>query len=91
MAGDICHIEIKVKDMDASRKFYEGLFGWMISGKNPDYLFFNPHVGVAGAFEKTDKDWLDGSVVFYVEVNDIPTILKTARNWAARLRRPRQK
>ncbi len=28
MYNNICHIEFEVKDLDLSKSFYEGLFGW---------------------------------------------------------------
>ncbi len=61
-----------VTDMQATKNFYESIFGWTVGGKNPEYLFFNPVTGVGGAFKLKESARGEGVVLLYVEVNDIP-------------------
>jgi predicted enzyme related to lactoylglutathione lyase len=51
--GDWCHVEIPVKDLQAQRRFYEGIFGWE----------FSEIPGVEGMLEiKTSEDGIRSSL-----------------------------
>jgi predicted enzyme related to lactoylglutathione lyase len=77
--NSVCHIEISCTDSGKAAKFYGGLFGWKIDNAMGDeYIFFQPEIGVGGAFSKNEKHAPGASVIFYVEVDDIEAYLKKA-------------
>ncbi|MHC4660162.1 MAG: VOC family protein [Planctomycetota bacterium] len=75
MAGKICHIELKVKDMGAAKKFYGDIFGWTFHDFSGEYAMFDPGEGIGGALELASDTAPDGAVRFYIEVDDIESSL----------------
>jgi len=77
--NSVCHIEISCKDSKKASQFYESLFGWKTEAAMGDeYIFFQPEIGVGGAFSQNPDHKPGESVVFYVEVDDIEASLKKA-------------
>ncbi len=67
-ANQIDYIEFQAANLDATRKFFEQLFGWTFTDYGPDYTSF--HDGrLAGGFARASKrSTLDSGgvlVVFY--------------------------
>lgn len=76
--GEICHIEIFSKDLKASKKFYEDIFGWKVKTEleeMPDYATFMDTAENGGGFTSE----ADG-IFFYIEVDDIEATLKKIEN-----------
>ena len=66
----INYIEFQVKDMEATKAFFEQVFAWSFEDYGPDYCAFSG-AGIDGGFYPSDKKAStdDGSVlvVFYSE------------------------
>ncbi len=74
----ICHIEIGSTDIKECSEFYKELFGWNLNhDMGDDYIMFQPEGMPGGGFMKTEKSG-GGSIVFYVEVDDIEGYLAKA-------------
>jgi uncharacterized protein len=67
-ANQIDYIEFQARDLAATRKFFEGLFGWKFTDYGPDYTSFEDG-RINGGFARGDKPSTIGSggilVVFY--------------------------
>lgn len=74
--GAICHLELFVKDLDKSPKFYESLFGWKTSGDNSGYLFWEDTAGFSGDYTTAGGPVIYPAATFYIKVDDIPEMLK---------------
>lgn len=72
----IVHIEFSAKDLDASAQFYRALFGWKIE---PDlqlnYATFETGEGVGGGFNPVQENFPAGTVLVYVDTEDIDATL----------------
>lgn len=51
--GDFCHVEIPATDLEASRRFFEGVFGWQ---------FLDIPEWPDGKVIKTSEDGIEGSL-----------------------------
>jgi predicted enzyme related to lactoylglutathione lyase len=58
----IDYIEFKAKDLETIKLFYSEVFDWKFTDYGPTYVSFE-HSGVAGGFEKTDDDVINGVLV----------------------------
>lgn len=58
----IDYIELKARDLEAIKKFYNSSFGWVFTDYGPDYVSFSES-GVFGGFEKTKKKIVNGALV----------------------------
>ena len=75
----LVHFEIPSIDIDRSKKFYEGLFGWKIEAiPGMDYAMINVEDGIGGGFSKGAKPSTELGIGLYFEVDDIPGTLKKA-------------
>jgi hypothetical protein len=77
MSRPFAHIEIPVKNPQQDSKFYEELFGWKMQHVPPpmDYTMFETG-NVGGGFPKFDESYQAGSVVVYIQSEDIDADLK---------------
>jgi predicted enzyme related to lactoylglutathione lyase len=84
-----CHIEIPATNVEQSSQFYAALFGWPIMKmEGMDYVMFGEqNGGVYGGITGVEKILSDPSVCNYVEVEDIPAILKKAESLGAKTTR----
>jgi predicted enzyme related to lactoylglutathione lyase len=78
--GRICHIEFSTTDIEATRSFYEEIFGWtfQIFPGFETYAMFTTPDGVGGGFDagpKADPPTDKGPII-HIEVNDIETTLE---------------
>lgn len=78
--NSFCHIEIPATNAEKSSQFYASLFGWpMMKMEGMDYFLFGEQDGkVYGGITGVDKIVSDPSVCNFVEVEDIPAMLKKA-------------
>lgn len=53
-ANQIDYIEFQAADLAATRKFFEGLFGWKFTDYGPDYTSFEDG-RIAGGFARAEK------------------------------------
>jgi uncharacterized protein len=75
MAGNICHVEIRVTDMAAAKKFYAEVFGWTYPMLGDQYSLFATGAGVGGGLELDPKRQPDGAIRVYLGTDDIPATL----------------
>ena len=72
----IGYVEIPVRDMDASRKFFEELFSWRTAhDEEIDYVFFYTGEGIGGGFTLAEP--AGSGPVVYIETADIDASLAT--------------
>jgi uncharacterized protein len=69
----LCWIDIQARDIAASQRFYETVFGWSFMGMEPDYLMFTPPGGLMGALTARPGDLALGSQgsTAYIYTRDI--------------------
>lgn len=78
MANSFNWIEIRTRDLEKAKKFYESLFGWQISGKeNKDMAYWQIDTGEkpGGGMWRMPVNKPLGIFV-YILVDDIETTLK---------------
>jgi len=78
--GDICHIELQTSDADATRKFYEQLFGWtfeIVPGFET-YAMFRTPSGLGGGVDAgPNAEAPSGSgPILHIETDDIDASLR---------------
>ena len=85
----IVHIELSSKDRIKTGEFYANLFGWRIE-QRPEYdyaLFESGNVG--GGFNPISDENPAGTIVIYVDSEDIDTDLKRAEDLGATILQPK--
>lgn len=84
MANPFVHIELHSKDVEKSKKFYTGMFGWKLEEiPGMDYTIVNVGEGTGGGIMKNpmpeDRDnWLP-----YIMVDDVGASTKKAESLGA--------
>jgi len=78
--GDFCHIELHSNDIQASRAFYEKVFGWTfqdIPGFET-YAMFQTPAGLGGGIDSGPNAEAPSKVgpVLHIETDDIDATLK---------------
>ena len=75
----IVHIEFAAIDLEKSGKFYTDLFGWQITPM-PEYNYagFETGSGLGGGITPLSEDYPVGTVIFYVDTDDIEATLAKA-------------
>jgi hypothetical protein len=70
--GDLCHVELPVKDLARAKKFYGEIFGWQFQDvPEMDYtLFITPSGQLGGGFF-TPNEHMPARVVNYLSVASI--------------------
>lgn len=58
----INYIEFKTKNIEKVKSFYTSVFNWKFTDYGPTYLSFEDS-GIAGGFEKTNDDIVNGVLV----------------------------
>lgn len=74
----IVHWEIPTTDIEASRAFYEQLFGWAFEPFSPSYVMFQVEDGVGGALSLVEAVPAP-CIEVYIGVPDIEATLRRAR------------
>jgi len=77
----ICHLEIPTADVKKSGEFYRKLFGWKIDyGWSKNYALFNTGEGQlsGGGLDSSEETRSLGSIIIYVQVDDINAMLEKA-------------
>ena len=92
MANDpnnIVHLEFGVNDLLEAKKFYSHVLHWKmdLSDELPDYMFVeydenNPDLSLGISLNDNPKN---GSIVFYVRVNDIDPVLSQILDYGGKL------
>ena len=74
---NVVHVEIPAKDVEATSKFYQDLFGWkMESVPEMNYTMWEDGSGFGGGFTEVSEDTPVGRVLVYIDSDDIEADLK---------------
>lgn len=81
----IVHIEFSAKDHEKAGKFYSQLFGWKIE-QHPEmhYATFEAEGGPGGGFNPVSEDYPAGTVMIYIQTDDIDVTLAEAEKLGAK-------
>ena len=72
----IVHIELSAKDRKALSNFYSGVFGWEVQHiDDMNYTTFKAGDGVAGGFNPVTDENPAGTVLIYIETDDVTASL----------------
>jgi predicted enzyme related to lactoylglutathione lyase len=72
----IVHIELSAKDRKALSKFYSDIFGWDLRHIDEmNYTTFKAGDGVAGGFNPVTDENPAGTVLIYIETDDVTASL----------------
>ena len=74
----ICHIEWESTDLERTKTFFSGLFGWEFKPWGEQYMVFKTPSGVDGGIMKVDEAHPGTTPAVYVEVDDIEPYLELA-------------
>jgi uncharacterized protein len=74
----IVHVELSSRNPEESGKFYHDLFGWEVRQiPEMSYATFSPGEGtVGGGFSPIGPDYPAGTVMVYIETDDIQATLQ---------------
>ena len=73
----IVHIELSAKDRKTLSKFYADVFGWELQHLDDmNYTTFKAGDGVAGGFNPVTEQNPAGTVLIYIETDDVTASLK---------------
>lgn len=67
----ICHVEWQSTNLDRTRKFLEGLFGWEFKEFGDDYLLFQVSEGPGGGISRVETVKTGESPSVYILVDEI--------------------
>ena len=81
MADGIVHIDIPVKDLEATPEFYSKVFGWELTPMpEQDYVLFTADGGgISGGFTKPEVHQ-PGGCIGYIQVDNLEAVMKTIVN-----------
>jgi predicted enzyme related to lactoylglutathione lyase len=81
MYNSICHIEFDVTDLERSRAYYEGLFGWRFSDFGiPSMIVFGQGDSHIGGLMQVEEVKASSSPSLWFRVEDLDTMLTKAES-----------
>jgi predicted enzyme related to lactoylglutathione lyase len=81
---NIVHIEIPTRNLEESGEFYKKLFAWKVTPMpESNYSMWEPAEGPAGGFNPLGEGVTVGSVLIYIDSDDITADLKKAKSLGA--------
>lgn len=81
----VVHIEFSARDLEAAGKFYSQLFGWKITQMpEMNYATFEAEGGPGGGFSPLTENNPAGTVLVYIQTEDIEASLKKAETLGAK-------
>ena len=87
--GKICYIEIPAADIEQSRKFYTGVFGWKTRTRGDGSIAFDDGVGqVSGTWIKGRKAMTNVEILIYIMVDDIHASIKSVETHGGKIVQP---
>lgn len=88
MASDLlAHIEIPVKDIDESSKFYSNLFGWDFRPFGRGYHLYNTHKGFTVGLRQSDSITSGDCTIFHIRVADVDNALAKVQELGGKVSR----
>jgi len=64
----ISYVELKAKDLEATKEFYKKSFNWKFKDYGTDYSSFSES-GLMGGFEKQEADIVNGALIVLYHEN----------------------
>lgn len=90
MYNSICHIELEVTDLNRSRAFYEGLFGWKFADfAIPDMMIFGQGDTHLGGLMRVDEVHAGRSPSIWFRVEDLDGMVARAQELGGSVVSPR--
>ena len=92
MAHPVIHAEIRSADPDATRKFFDDLFGWKVAseGAFPGYTFIDTGVEGGTYVAISPRQSAEDEVLFFVGVEDVAATLTRAEELGGTIIQPVQ-
>lgn len=82
----VVHIELSAKNLTEAAKFYEQLFGWKTEQMPAmDYATFQAEGGPGGGFNPVRADNPAGTVLVYIDSDDVTADLAKAEKLGAKI------
>lgn len=86
MANPFVHIELQTRDVEKSKKFYTGMFGWKLEDiAGMDYTIINVGEGTGGGMMKKPLPDIPDNWLPYVLVDDVRASTKKAQALGAKI------
>jgi uncharacterized protein len=91
MGNKLVHWEIPVLDTNKAKEFYGKVFDWKFQswGDADDYTLFVAAEDNGGALMKVDKMPAEPAIRVYIDVADIPAILKKVEELGGKTGQPK--
>ncbi len=86
----ICHIEWSCTDLERTKSFFSGLFGWKFEPFGEGYLLFEPPDGPGGGIARVDEVHPGDSPCVYVEVEEIEPYLEKVKGLGGGVSAPKK-
>ena len=77
-ANTFCHIEFDSTDLERSRQFYEGLFGWNFRSFGPEMMVFGQGDQHLGGLNKVEQVSAGASPSVWIEVPKLDAMIEKA-------------
>jgi predicted enzyme related to lactoylglutathione lyase len=92
MPHPVVHVEIRSIDPDATRRFFDELFGWTVAseGAFPGYTFIDTGMEGPPYTAISPRQGDDDEVLFFVAVEDVDATLKKAEELGGTIVQPAQ-
>lgn len=87
----VCHIEWSVTDLERTKEFYGGLFGWKFKVWESDsrYMLWYPEGGIGGGFQKVDDVVPSMNPLVHILVEEVEDYLLKAEQLGGRIHTPK--
>ncbi len=87
----IVHIEFSAKNREAAGKFYSQLFDWQVQQMpEMNYATFEAEGGPGGGFSPVNDENPAGTVLVYIETDDIEASLAKIKSLGGKVIAPKQ-
>lgn len=84
MANPFVHIELATQDLEKSKKFYTGMFGWQLEEiPGMEYTIVNVGEGTGGGMMKKPDPNMPDNWLPYILVDDVAASTKKAQSLGA--------
>src|SRR5258706_10590575 len=86
----ICHVELRVRDLEKAKKFYTSVFDWKLKEYMPSYWGIDTGKMPGGGLFALDKMPAQPAVVNYLSTDDVEAAGKRAEKNGAKILVPKQ-
>jgi predicted enzyme related to lactoylglutathione lyase len=86
MANPFVHVELQTKDVEKSKKFYAGMFGWKLTDMpGMEYTIIDVGEGTGGGMMQNPVPDMPDNWLPYILVDDVAAATKKAQSRGATL------